>query len=113
MRGIECMGRWNECATSHREPCSLNSVPECCGECFGFAMQEHYCAHWASRGTQKRIDIRAGAYGLLVFWGDADVFVPEFGVIAHHGVHQGDAAGIVGEDDLDAFAGEPIFSAHK
>ena len=71
---------------------------------------------WNEDATSELVDRRVGQDdrdGLLIFWGDADVFVPEFGVIAHHGVHEGDASWIVGEDDLDAFAGEPIFSAHE
>lgn len=42
---------------------------------------------------------------------DADVLVPEVGVVLDEALHEGDAAGVVEDAEVDAFGAEPVFAA--
>ena len=51
----------------------------------------------------------AVARGLPGAGSDADVFVPQGGFVGDEALHEGDAAGIVGEGELDAVGAEEVF----
>lgn len=53
-----------------------------------------------------------GSCGVVVWW-DADVLVPELGILLDELTHDGGAAWIIEDAELDGVGSEEVFSAHE